>query len=89
MGDFGVIADVSAVIVESLTRALHGLSQVEPPIAELNDLSEPVSTPPPKLTVFPTRSPRTRRRATGRTSGPCRRTRPPPASRRWRCCCGT
>lgn len=52
MGDFGVIADVSAVIVESLTRALHGLSQVEPPIAELNDLSEPVSTPPPKLTVF-------------------------------------
>ncbi|MGO4422318.1 DUF4255 domain-containing protein, partial [Streptomyces sp. MCAF7] len=52
MGDFGVIADVSTVIVETLTQALRGLSQVEPPIAELNDLSETVQTPPPKLTVF-------------------------------------
>jgi len=52
MGDFGVIADVSTVIVDSLTQALRGLSQVEPPIAELNDLSETVQTPPPKLTVF-------------------------------------
>lgn len=52
MGDFGVIADVSTVIVESLSQALRGLSQVEPPIAELNDLSETVQTPPPKLTVF-------------------------------------
>ncbi|CAL9604007.1 DUF4255 domain-containing protein [Streptomyces sp. enrichment culture] len=52
MGDFGVIADVSSVLVHTLTRSLHGLSQVEPPIAELNDLSETVQTPPPKLTVF-------------------------------------
>jgi hypothetical protein len=52
MGDFGVIADVSSVVVSTLTRALRGLSQVEPPIAELNDLSETVQTPPPKLTVF-------------------------------------
>ncbi|MCQ8190704.1 DUF4255 domain-containing protein [Streptomyces rugosispiralis] len=52
MGDFGVIADVSTIIVDSLTQALRGLSQVEPPIAELNDLSETVQTPPPKLTVF-------------------------------------
>jgi hypothetical protein len=52
MGDFGVIADVSTVIVETLTQSLRGLSQVEPPIAELNDLSETVQTPPPKLTVF-------------------------------------
>lgn len=52
MGDFGVIADVSTVIVEALTQSLRGLSQVEPPIAELNDLSETVQTPPPKLTVF-------------------------------------
>ncbi|GGZ39877.1 hypothetical protein GCM10010387_37800 [Streptomyces inusitatus] len=52
MGDFGVIGDVSMVIVETLTQALRGLSQVEPPIAELNDLSETVQTPPPKLTVF-------------------------------------
>ncbi|MEV6805306.1 DUF4255 domain-containing protein [Streptomyces sp. NPDC051132] len=52
MGDFGVIADVSSVVVGSLTRALRGLSRVEPPIAELNDLSETVQTPPPKLTVF-------------------------------------
>ncbi|MEU5595145.1 MULTISPECIES: DUF4255 domain-containing protein [unclassified Streptomyces] len=52
MGDFGVIADVSSGIVSALTQALRGLSQVEPPIAELNDLSETVQTPPPKLTVF-------------------------------------
>jgi hypothetical protein len=52
MGDFGVIADVSTIIVETLTRALDGLSSLENPIAELNDLSEPVTTPPPKLTVF-------------------------------------
>lgn len=52
MGDFGVIADVSTIIVETLTQALSGLSQAEPPIAELNDLSETVTTPPPKLTVF-------------------------------------
>ncbi|MET7762863.1 DUF4255 domain-containing protein [Streptomyces sp. NPDC005393] len=52
MGDFGVVADVSTVVVETLTQALRGLSQVEPPIAELNDLSETVQTPPPKLTVF-------------------------------------
>ncbi|MCQ8828978.1 DUF4255 domain-containing protein [Streptomyces malaysiensis] len=52
MGDFGVIADVSTVIAQSLSQALRGLSQVEPPIAELNDLSETVQTPPPKLTVF-------------------------------------
>ncbi|MFI1018341.1 DUF4255 domain-containing protein [Streptomyces sp. NPDC020965] len=52
MGDFGVISDVSTVIVETLTRSLRGLSQVDPPIAELNDLSETVQTSPPKLTVF-------------------------------------
>lgn len=52
MGDFGVIADVSSSIVSTLTQALRGLSRVEPPIAELNDLSETVQTPPPKLTVF-------------------------------------
>ncbi|MFI1888532.1 DUF4255 domain-containing protein [Streptomyces jumonjinensis] len=52
MGDFGVIADVSTVMVETLTQALRGLSQVDPPVAELNDLSETVQTPPPKLTVF-------------------------------------
>ncbi|MBP2330408.1 hypothetical protein JOF56_010793 [Kibdelosporangium banguiense] len=52
MGDFGVIADVSTIIVETLKQALRGLSQAEPPTAELNDLSETVTTPPPKLTVF-------------------------------------
>jgi hypothetical protein len=52
MGDFGVIADVSTIIVETLTQALSDLGQAEPPIAELNDLSETVTTPPPKLTVF-------------------------------------
>ncbi|MFF8958565.1 DUF4255 domain-containing protein [Streptomyces sp. NPDC014894] len=52
MGDFGVIGDVSTVVVETLTRSLRELSRVEPPIAELNDLSATVQTPPPKLTVF-------------------------------------
>lgn len=54
MGDFGVIADVSSVIVNALTRSLRGLGQgqMQPPVAELNDLSETVQTPPPKLTVF-------------------------------------
>ncbi|MEO3974821.1 DUF4255 domain-containing protein [Streptomyces sp. CAU 1734] len=52
MGDYGVIADVSAIMVDTLTRALRPLSRVEPPIAELNDLSGTVQTPPPKLTVF-------------------------------------
>ena len=52
MGDFGVVADVSTIIEDRLTRALSGLSGDEPPIAELNDLSDPVQTPPAKLTVF-------------------------------------
>ncbi|MFD7712534.1 DUF4255 domain-containing protein [Streptomyces sp. NPDC059785] len=55
MGDFGVIADVSTVIVDALTRSLAALGQgpdVPPPKAELNDLSETVQTTEPKLTVF-------------------------------------
>jgi hypothetical protein len=52
MGDFGVVADVSTIIEDRLTRALRGLGGDEPPIAELNDLSDPVQTPPAKLTVF-------------------------------------
>lgn len=52
MGDFGVVADVSTIIVTTLTRALRGLSPDPPPIAELNDLSEPVQVNQPKLTVF-------------------------------------
>ncbi|ANW21702.1 DUF4255 domain-containing protein [Streptomyces clavuligerus] len=52
MGDFGVIADVSNIIVETLNESLGVLSGVEAPIAELSDLSGPVQTPPPKLTVF-------------------------------------
>ncbi|MFJ5226407.1 DUF4255 domain-containing protein [Streptomyces sp. NPDC088400] len=52
MGDFGVIADVSTVIVGALTRALRPLNPADPPIAELNDLAETVQTPTPKLTVF-------------------------------------
>ncbi|MFD2467661.1 DUF4255 domain-containing protein [Amycolatopsis silviterrae] len=52
MGDFGVIADVSTTIVGSLTRALLPLGGEQPPIAVLHDLSDPVSTSPPKLTVF-------------------------------------
>ncbi|XVU28367.1 DUF4255 domain-containing protein [Actinoplanes sp. CA-054009] len=52
MGDFGVVADVSTIIEDRLTTALSGLGGDEPPIAELNDLSDPVQTPPAKLTVF-------------------------------------
>jgi hypothetical protein len=52
MGDFGVIADVSTIVVESLTRALSSLSPPSSPIAELHDLSEPVTVDVPKLTVF-------------------------------------
>jgi hypothetical protein len=52
MGDFGVVADVSTIIEDRLTRALSGLGGDQPPIAELNDLSDPVQTPPAKLTVF-------------------------------------
>ncbi|WP_221352044.1 DUF4255 domain-containing protein [Streptomyces beigongshangae] len=54
MGDFGVIADVSSVVVSALTRSLSDLGQgrMEPPRAELHDLSEAVQTSPPKLTVF-------------------------------------
>lgn len=52
MGDFGVVADVSTIIEDRLTQALSTLGGDEPPIAELNDLSDPVQTPPAKLTVF-------------------------------------
>jgi hypothetical protein len=52
MGDFGVIADVSTIIVETLTQALRGLSPPSSPKAELHDLSEPVTVDVPKLTVF-------------------------------------
>ncbi|MFD5748749.1 DUF4255 domain-containing protein [Streptomyces sp. NPDC127033] len=52
MGDFGVIADVSAVVVDALTRALRPLNPTDPPFAELNDLAEAVQVATPKLTVF-------------------------------------
>ncbi|URM88821.1 DUF4255 domain-containing protein [Streptomyces sp. MRC013] len=89
MGDFGVIADVSSVVVNALTRSLRGLSRVEPPVAELNDLSETVQTPPPKLTVFLyeiAEDPASRNRPPVRSLPPGRR---PSASRRWPCCCAT
>jgi uncharacterized protein DUF4255 len=50
MGDFGVIADVSTIIEQTLSRALDELDQNA--IAELHDLSEPVQITQPKLTVF-------------------------------------
>src|SRR5262245_45751313 len=52
MGDFGVLADASTLIVDRLTQALVALDEDVSPIAELSDLSETVQTPPPKLTVF-------------------------------------
>lgn len=52
MGDFGVVADVSAIIMRRLNQALEGLTPPPSPVAELNDLSEPVQVPVPKLTIF-------------------------------------
>ncbi|MEV4319022.1 DUF4255 domain-containing protein [Actinocrispum sp. NPDC049592] len=52
MGDFGVIADVSTIIVETLNQALDGLGMLEKPIAKLDDLLDTPTTPPPTLTVF-------------------------------------
>ncbi len=52
MGDFGVVADVSSIIRDRLNSALVGLTPPPSPVAELNDLSEPVQVTGPKLTIF-------------------------------------
>lgn len=52
MGDFGVVADVSAIIRDRLNRALSTLGGVDPPFAELNDLSKEVQVAAPMLTIF-------------------------------------
>jgi hypothetical protein len=52
MGDFGVVADVSTIIVERLTQALSGLGGSQPPRAVLSDLTDQPQTPPATLTVF-------------------------------------
>jgi Pvc16 N-terminal domain len=55
MGDFGVVADVSAIIRDRLNLALSELTagpDDPPPVAELNDLSETVQVTAPKLTIF-------------------------------------
>ncbi|HEX6354186.1 DUF4255 domain-containing protein [Actinophytocola sp.] len=51
MGDFGVVADVSSIIVDRLNQALE---VVEPgqAVAQLNDLSENPQFSQPTLTVF-------------------------------------
>jgi hypothetical protein len=51
MGDFGVVADVSTIIVERLNRALEGV-QPEGAEAVLNDLSGNLQFTLPTLTVF-------------------------------------
>ncbi|MFK0246932.1 DUF4255 domain-containing protein [Amycolatopsis azurea] len=50
MGDFGVIADVSTIIVDRLTEALRGLDPTDPPTAILSDLENRPTTA--TLTVF-------------------------------------
>lgn len=50
MGDFGVVADVSTIIVDRLTEALRGLDPNEPPTAVLSDLEDRPSRA--TLTVF-------------------------------------
>jgi len=52
VGDFNVIGDVSSIIVETLTDALRPLGGNPPPTALLSDLTDPISTNPPVLTVF-------------------------------------
>ena len=52
MGDFGVVADVSTIIVDRLNQALNELSPTDPPRAVLSDLVDPPQPPPPTLTVF-------------------------------------
>jgi len=51
MADYTVVGDVSAIIVRTLTAAFADL-QPQPPVVELNDLSDAVQTTVPKLTVF-------------------------------------
>ncbi len=51
MPDFSVIADVSETLEAVLTDALSTLAP-GPPIAELHDLSGPVATNPPRVTLF-------------------------------------
>ncbi|MEV4145784.1 DUF4255 domain-containing protein [Amycolatopsis sp. NPDC049691] len=50
MGDFGVVADVSTIIVDRLTEALRSLDPAEPPTAVLSDLEDRPSRA--TLTVF-------------------------------------
>lgn len=52
MGDFGVVADVSSIIVDRLNQALIGLGEPGDFQAVLHDLSDQVTTPPATLTVF-------------------------------------
>jgi hypothetical protein len=40
MGDFGVVADVSTIIVNRLTDALLSLDPTDPPVAVLSDLED-------------------------------------------------
>jgi len=51
MPDHSVIADVSATLQSVLTDALSTLLP-GPPIAEVHDLSTPVSTNPARMTIF-------------------------------------
>jgi Pvc16 N-terminal domain len=50
MGDFGVVADVSTIIVNRLSEALRSLDQDDPPKAMLSDLEDRPSQA--ALTVF-------------------------------------
>jgi hypothetical protein len=52
VGDYNVIADVSSIIEDTLTRAMRALEPINPPVAVLHDLSDTVPTSPPKLTIF-------------------------------------
>ncbi|MCU7919020.1 MAG: DUF4255 domain-containing protein [Candidatus Thiodiazotropha sp. (ex Dulcina madagascariensis)] len=51
MADYSVIADVSETLQTVLTNALSTLAP-GPPVAELHDLSGPVATNPPRVTLF-------------------------------------
>ncbi len=52
MPDFNVISDVSLTLRDFLTAGLSTLTPAPPPVAEVHDLQDNISTNPARLTLF-------------------------------------
>jgi hypothetical protein len=52
MPGFSVIADASLTLQSVLTKALEVLAPLDPPVAEISDLSGNISITPARLTIF-------------------------------------